>query len=94
MTLAVAVDQRQHLRLAYGSLGPRPLIVSDDSGELADPATSVARREELLAPLLAGARPSPRSMRASPAYRVAMLRVLALRGIDEANRRLRDGAPA
>jgi CO/xanthine dehydrogenase FAD-binding subunit len=92
VTLAAAVDEHGRLRLAYGSLGPRPLLVTEGSGELADPSASPARREELLAPLLAGARPSPRSMRASPAYRLAMLRVLALRAIDEAGRRTHDGA--
>jgi carbon-monoxide dehydrogenase medium subunit len=94
VTVAVSVDERGGTRLAYGSLGPRPLLVSDGTGELADPGTGPERRESLLAPMLSGARPSPRSMRASPAYRVAMLRVLALRGVEEASRRLRDGAGA
>jgi CO/xanthine dehydrogenase FAD-binding subunit len=93
VTLAVTVDDAGRTKLAYGSLGPRPLLVSDETGELADVTTSSSRREELLSPILADARPSPRSMRASPAYRLAMLQVLAVRGIDEASRRLRDGAP-
>jgi carbon-monoxide dehydrogenase medium subunit len=94
VTLAVAVDERGRTALAYGSVGPRPLLVSDETGELADRSTSPARRDEMLAPMLAAARPSPTSMRASPAYRLAMLRVLALRGIEEASRRLRSGDAA
>ena len=38
--------------------------------------------------LFAAAAPSPTSMRASPEYRLAMLRVLGLRAIETAHRRL------
>jgi CO/xanthine dehydrogenase FAD-binding subunit len=94
VTLAVAVEEDGRTTLAYGSLGPRPVLVSDGSGELSAATTSAERRDELLMPMLARARPSATSMRASPAYRVAMLRVLAQRGIVEANRRRSAGAPA
>ena len=41
--------------------------------------------------LFADASPSARSMRASPEYRLAMLRVLGLRAVDTAVARLADG---
>jgi carbon-monoxide dehydrogenase medium subunit len=94
VTLACAVLEGGSVRLAYGSVGPRPILVTDDSGVLADPAAPVEAWTRVLDPLLAAASPSPRSMRASPEYRLAMLRVLALRALDVANRRLTNGATA
>src|SRR3954451_4182328 len=38
VTMAVGVDRDGHARVAYGSVGPRPLLRVDDSGTLADPA--------------------------------------------------------
>ena len=69
-------------RLAYGSVGPRPLLVVDDTGVLADPAAPDEARAAVLDRLLAGAAPSPTSMRASPEYRLAMLRVLGRRAVE------------
>ncbi len=88
VTLACSVDGAGITRLAYGSVGPRPLLVGDESGVLADPAAPEAAREAILDRLLADARPSPRSMRSGPDYRLAMLRVLARRGIRAASERL------
>lgn len=88
VTLACSVDEHGLTRLAYGSVGPRPVLGVDDSGALADPATPEAEREAILDRLLADASPSPRSMRAGPDYRLAMLRVLARRGIQGASERL------
>jgi carbon-monoxide dehydrogenase medium subunit len=92
VTLACAVDAAGVTRLAYGSVGPRPVLAVDASGVLADPATPDAEREAILDQLLADARPSPRSMRAGPDYRLAMLRVLARRGIVLAAGRLAEGS--
>ena len=74
-------------RLAYGSVGPRPVLVVDETGILADPAAADDGQDGASSSaLLAGASPSPRSMRASPEYRLAMLRVLgAARGRDRAS---------
>jgi carbon-monoxide dehydrogenase medium subunit len=91
VTLACAVLASGETRIAYGSLGPRPLLVGDPSGALADARTSEADRSRMLDGLLAAASPSARSMRASPEYRLAMLRVLALRGIEIARARLQAG---
>ncbi len=94
VTCACAVLEDGSVRLAYGSVGPRPVLVTDDSGVLADPAAPTDARTAILDPLLAGASPSPRSMRAGPDYRRAMLRVLALRALDVAAQRLTNGPTA
>jgi CO/xanthine dehydrogenase FAD-binding subunit len=76
VTLALTVDERGSTRLAYGSVGPRPLLFSAENGD---------------APLeqwFAAATPSPTSMRASPDYRLAMLRVLTSRALAGARGRL------
>jgi CO/xanthine dehydrogenase FAD-binding subunit len=91
VTLACGVGRDRVTRLSYGSVGPRPVLAIDPSGLLADPATPAAERDRVLDGLLGAAAPSPTSMRASPEYRLAMLRVLALRAIETARGRL-DGA--
>jgi CO/xanthine dehydrogenase FAD-binding subunit len=88
VTLACAVTPDGATRIAYGSLGPRPSLAIDDSGRLADPSVPDAEKADLLDRLLADATPSPTSMRASPEYRLAMLRVLGLRGVKSAIDRL------
>jgi CO/xanthine dehydrogenase FAD-binding subunit len=91
VTIAVAVLESGETRLAYGSVGPRPLLRVDSTGVLADPAASDAARLRILDVLFTGAAPSAGSMRASPEYRLAMLRVLGLRAVATARARL-DGA--
>lgn len=88
VTVAVAVDGSPVARLAYGSVGPRPVLVQDATGVLADPGAPDDARAAVLDELLAGARPSPTSMRAGPAYRLAMLRVHAERAARTAAARL------
>ena len=92
VTLACAVAADGTTRLAYGSLGPRPLLVTDDTGVLADPAAPDLAKMERLEALFVDASPSPRSMRASPEYRVAMLHVLGLRAVATAIERLARGS--
>lgn len=84
ITMAAAVGEDDSVYLAFGSVGPRPFLVSDGSGVLADPGASPERRESVLAELLSQATPSPRSIRAGPDYRLAMLPVLAGRALDSA----------
>ncbi len=81
VTMCALVDDRGVARLAYGSVGPRPLLVVDQSGALADPAAQEATRDEALERAFAAASPSPRSLRASPEYRLAMLRVMGRRTV-------------
>lgn len=88
VTVAALLDGSPVTRLAYGSVGPRPVLVLDESGVLADPASSDEDRAAALEAMLADARPSPTSLRASPAYRLAMLRVHALRAVRRAAERL------
>jgi carbon-monoxide dehydrogenase medium subunit len=78
VTLAATVDEAGTVRIAFGSLGPRPLVVTgrDDAGDA------------LVERALALATPSPTSMRAGPEYRLAMLRLLAGRSLAAARDRL------
>jgi carbon-monoxide dehydrogenase medium subunit len=88
VTLACSVDAGGVTRISFGSLGPRPLLVVDHTGVLADPAAKEADKVALVDELFGDASPSATSMRAGPDYRLAMLRVLGLRGIASAAARL------
>ena len=88
VTLACVVQADGVTRLAYGSLGPRPVLVVDETGVLADPAAPDEAKVQRLQVLFRDASPSPRSMRASPDYRLAMLHVLGLRAVATAAERL------
>jgi carbon-monoxide dehydrogenase medium subunit len=88
VTLACSVSPDGVTRIAYGSVGPRPVLVADESGLLADARATNTDKAALLDGLFADASPSPTSMRASPEYRLAMLRVLGLRGVAAAIDRL------
>jgi carbon-monoxide dehydrogenase medium subunit len=88
VTLAVAIGEDGVTRLSYGSVGPRPVLVADESGVLADPSSSDDARRDRLEAMFADAAPSPTSMRASPEYRLAMLRVIGLRAVAAAHERL------
>ena len=94
VTLTCMVRDDGVTQLAYGSLGPRAVLVADETGVLADPTAPDAAKAERLETLFAGASPSARSMRASPEYRLAMLRVLGLRAVSTAVRRLAEGPVA
>lgn len=91
VTLCCGVDEAGLTRLAYGSLGPRPVLAVDATGILADPAAPADAKTAILERMYADASPSPRSMRASPEYRLAMLRVLGARGLRIAIDRLAAG---
>lgn len=84
VTLCGAVDADGRTILSYGSVGPRAFLVRDESGVLADAGAAPDSRAAVLEELLAQASPSPRSIRASPDYRLAMLRVLAMRALSVA----------
>lgn len=93
VTMACAVLESGETRLAFGSVGPRPLLRVDTSGALADPAAPESARRTVLDRMLHDASPSPGSMRASPEYRLAMLQVLALRAAAIARERLAVASP-
>jgi len=88
VTLAVSMKGDGTTRLSYGSVGPRPVVVVDETGVLADRRVPDADKAGRLHELFADASPSPTSMRAGPEYRLAMLRVLGLRGVTAAIERL------
>ena len=94
ITLCCGVNEDGVTRLAYGSVGPRPVLVVDETGVLADPAAPDEAKTPILEQMLAGASPSPRSMRAGPEYRLAMLRVLGRRALQTAIERLAKGGAA
>ena len=93
VTIACAVLESGETRVAFGSVGPRPLLRVDTTGILADPSANDAARLNILDEMFAAAAPSAGSMRASPEYRLAMLRILGLRAVETARAR-RDGAAA
>ena len=88
VTLAVAIDEGGVTRVSYGSVGPRPVVAVDESGALADPTAGDEAVRDRLDELFAAAAPSPTSMRASPAYRLAMLRVMGIRAVHAARQRV------
>ncbi len=88
ITLCCGVDTDGHTRLAYGSVGPRAFLEIDDTGTLADPSVSIEEKVAPLDQLFHRASPSPKSLRASPDYRLAMLRVLGARALETALGRL------
>jgi carbon-monoxide dehydrogenase medium subunit len=88
VTLAVTIDEDGVTRVSYGSVGPRPVLAIDDTGLLADPAAGDDAVRDRLDELFAAAAPSPTSMRASPEYRLAMLRVMGLRAVRDARKRI------
>jgi len=93
ITLGVSVDGAGVTQVAYGSVGPRAFLTTDESGLLADPTADPKARAAVLDELLSQATPSPRSIRAGPDYRLAMLPVLAMRALDSAlERRSRSAA--
>ena len=88
VTLAVTIDEDGVTRVSYGSVGPRPVLAIDDTGLLADPAADEDAVRDRLDEMFAAAAPSPTSMRASPEYRLAMLRVMGLRAVQDARKRI------
>ena len=94
VTVTCGVDAAGVTRVAFGSVGPRPLLRLDQTGILADPASPDEARAAIFELIFADASPSVRSMRAGPEYRLAMLRVLGRRALATAQERLATGEPA
>ena len=82
LSLCCAVGERR-TRFAFGAVAPRPFVVDDDSGVLADPGSSAAEREDVLRSMTAQARPIS-DIRAGQDYRQAMLLVLSRRAHETA----------
>jgi carbon-monoxide dehydrogenase medium subunit len=67
-------------RFAYGAVGPRPFLVTDESGVLADPEASPEARAEVLRDFVSQAAPIS-DLRGGRQYRQAMLLVLSQRAL-------------
>jgi carbon-monoxide dehydrogenase medium subunit len=91
VTLTCGVDAMGTTRVAFGSVGPRPLLRVDATGVLADRGAAPDAKAAIFESLFADASPSARSMRAGPEYRLAMLRVLGRRALATACERLAAG---
>jgi len=93
VNLACLVSASGETRFAFGAVGPRPFLVTDESGKLADPATPPAEQTRAIAALTAQATPIS-NVRASLEYRQAVLEVLSRRALAVAQQRLRERAAA
>jgi carbon-monoxide dehydrogenase medium subunit len=87
INLACSVTRGGVVRFAYGAAGPRPFLVADETGILADTPADADDRERALRELTARAAPIS-NVRASREYREAMLVVLSRRALDRARARL------
>jgi CO/xanthine dehydrogenase FAD-binding subunit len=88
INLCCLVESTGRTRFAFGAVGPRPFLVSDESGLLADPAAGDAAKDEVLRRLLAQASPIT-DVRGSREYRQAMLWVMSRRALRSSIERLR-----
>jgi CO/xanthine dehydrogenase FAD-binding subunit len=98
VSLCCSVDSSGPARFAFGAVAPVPFLVCDQTGALTDLRASAQAKADALDVLVAQASPIT-DVRGSSEYRLAMLRVLGLRALAEARRRLdeataRDHAPA
>jgi CO/xanthine dehydrogenase FAD-binding subunit len=87
MNLCCGVDTNGTTTFAYGAVGPRAFLVSDDSGALADPNAAAAAKEAVLVSFAERATPIS-DIRGSAEYRRAMLPVLSRRTLTRACDRL------
>lgn len=90
VSVCAGVNRQGITRLGFGAVGPRPLLASDDTGVLADPATDPAERARALARLARVASPIS-DVRASEEYRLNMLLVLSQRVLATAVTRRAEG---
>jgi carbon-monoxide dehydrogenase medium subunit len=87
ISLCCLVEASGRTQLAYGAVGPRPFLVADDSGVLADPAADDAAKDEVLRRLLTHASPIS-DVRGSREYREAMLLFMSRRALRSSIERL------
>lgn len=89
INLCCRVDASGETRFAYGAVGPKPFLVTDTRGVLADPAASADAKSEVLRELIAQASPIT-DVRGGRDYRLAMLDVMSRRALDTSTNRLHD----
>lgn len=93
VNLCCSVTSGGVTKFAFGAVGPRPFLVIDESGTLADGESPESAREAALGELTAHATPIS-NVRASREYREAMLIVLSRRALATARHRLLERAHA
>jgi CO/xanthine dehydrogenase FAD-binding subunit len=87
ISLCCTVDALGRTKFAYGAVGPRPFLVADESGVLADPGAADAAKDEVLHRLISQASPIS-DVRGSREYRSAMLLVMSRRALRSSIARL------
>jgi CO/xanthine dehydrogenase FAD-binding subunit len=87
VNLCCLVKASGETRFAYGAVGPRPFLVEDVSGVLANPDSSPAERDLRLKGLIAQAAPIS-DLRGGREYRLAMLLVMSRRLLQSAIQRI------
>ena len=91
VNLCCLVTAAGETRFAFGAVGPRPFLVRDESGALADRQTHAAARDEILHTLIQHATPIS-DVRADRDYRIAMLAVMSRRALGAALDQRQEGA--
>jgi carbon-monoxide dehydrogenase medium subunit len=89
INIACLVKASGQTLFAYGAVAPTPLLVSDDSGKLADANCREDEKLRILENLIAHTAPIS-DVRASREYREALLMVMSRRVLDAAIARLHD----
>ena len=87
VSLCCMVDASGRTRFAYGAVGPRPFLVTDETGALSDPSAADDSKDRVLQQLLERARPIS-DVRGSREYREAMLLVMSRRALRSSIARL------
>lgn len=87
ISLCCLVEANGRTQFAFGAVGPRPFLVADDSGVLADPVAGEAAKDDVLRRLLTQASPIS-DVRGSREYRAAMLLVMSRRTLRSSIERL------
>jgi carbon-monoxide dehydrogenase medium subunit len=87
INLCCKVTAAGRAHFAYGAVGPRPFLATDESGTLADPAAGDDAKDQVLRQLLTKASPIS-DVRGSREYRRAMLLVMSRRTLRTAIQRL------
>jgi carbon-monoxide dehydrogenase medium subunit len=93
VNIACLVKESGKVLIAYGAVAPTPILVSDESGKLADPACSKKEKIAVLEQMLSHATPIS-DVRATDVYRRALLRVMSGRVLESAIVRLREQGSA
>jgi carbon-monoxide dehydrogenase medium subunit len=93
VNIACLVKASGKVLIAYGAVAPTPILVSDESGKLVDPACSKKEKIAVLEQMLSLATPIS-DVRATDVYRRALLRVMSRRVLESAIVQLREQGSA